>query len=491
MTANNSSASPRSATMPRSHEPMPALDGPLPKVRQIQRNIALQLLQISDQVLLICGVPGIGKSVFLYSLAQQPPETLLVHRATANEAMDATSLLAGFGASSQGSAEPLEALYAAARLGARPALLIDDAALLPDGTLAELLTLWQQAQAEGVPFSLVLAAGSDFEQRLDQLGVLQPNQLYAMELQPLSADQTLEYLSLRLAGGESLLEESKLRAIHVRSRGVPARIEQELDKLLGGSGGKGRSKRLQLPGGGRRISLIVIVAVSALALALLVALRYAERQATRPPALIAQQADTRPVARAPRSVPQPPERTDAAATARVPPEANLPVQPVVPAPVAEEAAPVPDSTATQEEPPRAAEEAEPVERVEPVPVEPEEAAANVAPPAPRETQPAAVAATPLRGNAWLRSRNPARFTIQLIAASDPAALEGFVRQHQLEAQAALLTVQRNQRDWHVVVLGDYPNRAAGRAALQRLPQNLREDGAWIRSFGELQQLAGD
>jgi DamX protein len=115
------------------------------------------------------------------------------------------------------------------------------------------------------------------------------------------------------------------------------------------------------------------------------------------------------------------------------------------------------------------------------------------PPAPLPETSAPEASAPakaaFRSNDWLHSRKPARFTIQLIAATDREALAEFIQQHGLNDQAALLTVKREGRDWYVVVLGDYPSRAAGRAALQNIPTALRRDGAWIRSFSELQQLA--
>jgi septal ring-binding cell division protein DamX len=154
---------------------------------------------------------------------------------------------------------------------------------------------------------------------------------------------------------------------------------------------------------------------------------------------------------------------------------------------------VPAAEAEPETPPVAALAAEPP--AEPPPTEAPAAVLEPQPaPAPaRQQKPAA--ATPAVAskfdNAWLRSRQASRFTIQLIAAQDAEALAGFIHQQGLAGRAKLLKVRRNGDDWYVVVLGDYPDRAAGREALQKIPPTLRRDGAWIRSFGELQQLIRD
>lgn len=508
MTAEDLSQATRSRAFLQHDEPMqrPAYSLPQPKVRQTQINVALQLLQNGDQVILLSGAEGMDKAGFLQSLAQQQPDSLQVHIATAAPGMDAAALLAGFAEGLPASADAYEILNAASRSGGRPTLLVDDdAALLPHETLADLLALWLRAHAEALPFSLLLSGKPGFERRLEQLGALQPSQLHRINLQAFTADQTLEYIELRLTGAETLLDANRLRAIHKRARGVPAAIDHELDKLLNGSGG-GRKMRssqslLRLVAE-RRSSLLVVAALLALAIVLLVALRYAEQQETPPPASRVEQLDpvpdlfAQPLEQQPFDEPLPHESMLAdestSATPLELPEQPEPMHPeeLLATPDVEE----PAAAASQEAP---VEEAMPIERLatpQPAPADPEPAEPKAETPPAGDAAPGhtdAVASTALRGNAWLHQQNPSRFTIQLIAASDAAALANFIRHQKLEDRAALLTVERNQSDWHVVVVGDYPNRAAGRAALRELPQVLRKDGAWIRSFGELQQSARD
>lgn len=499
MTAKDSSSLPRGDMIAQQAQTIQVQESTphLPRVRQTQLNIALHLLQTGDQIILVQGAAGMGKTSFLRALAQLQPDLLLIHRVSASATQDLTVLLTGFGAGPQAPVTPLEALRAVNRLGARPALLIDDADQLPDKALASVLALWRQAQAEEIPFSLALSAPPAAEQRLEQLGALQPNQLHSINLQRLTVDQTLDYLQQRLVGTTIQLPLNKLRAIHHRARGIPATIEQELEQLLGSrNSGQPQPAKVRLPAAGQRSTLLlVVIALMALVIGLLAALRYAEQPAEIP-APLAQplQRDSEPLPLISNVEPQQPA---AIAPPADPPPALAPLEALSePEPAEPEVLLIPSEPelsplAVDAQPPATAEpvaaevEAEPLvaapEATESIPSE-ADAAAPVVLPSP---------AVPLKDNAWLRSRNPARFTIQLIAANDATALADFIRQRQLEEQAALLTVERNRRDWHVVVLGDYPSRAAGRAALQRLPQALREDGAWIRSFGELQQQARD
>src|SRR5690606_9066162 len=70
----------------------PGRDLPLPKVRQIQRNIALQLLQVGEQVVLVSGMAGIGKTALLQSLAWHS-NGLRMRRVAASAGLDAGVLL--------------------------------------------------------------------------------------------------------------------------------------------------------------------------------------------------------------------------------------------------------------------------------------------------------------------------------------------------------------------------------------------------------------
>ncbi|HEX5514315.1 MAG TPA: AAA family ATPase [Gammaproteobacteria bacterium] len=457
-------------------------------VHRTQINIALQLLQTASQVVFVRGTEGVGKSAFLLGLLRQQPDGFRLNRVIAAGDTRLADLLAPFAATARlASVDPLEVLRSVARQGSRPVLLVDDADQLREDVLVEVSSLWSDARASGVPFGLVLAGSPDLDDLLATITPLHANRLHTINLHPFLERQTIDYLTRRLeaAGVLSmeLLSEADMRAIHAQAHGVPAKIDEHVRRLLHERITRARPSTTFKSGSaaaGRRTMAIVVTALLILVATLVGALQLTEWRQTEPsmPTVLASTAPpaTLPQEPEPAAAPAPEPQTDTSA--------EQPDQLAAPT--------VPAAEAEPETPPVAALAAEP-------PAEPPtEAPAAVLKPQPapaptRQQKPAA--ATPAVAskfdNAWLRSRQASRFTIQLIAAQDAEALAGFMHQQGLAGRAKLLKVRRNGDDWYVVVLGDYPDRAAGREALQKIPPTLRRDGAWIRSFGELQQLIRD
>lgn len=83
-------------------------------------------------------------------------------------------------------------------------------------------------------------------------------------------------------------------------------------------------------------------------------------------------------------------------------------------------------------------------------------------------------------HAWLARQDPARFTIQLAAASDLAAARSFVEQHQLDGAHFVRT-----RSFVVVLVGSFPSRAEAQRALPDLPDSVRGKTPWIRTIGSI------
>lgn len=86
---------------------------------------------------------------------------------------------------------------------------------------------------------------------------------------------------------------------------------------------------------------------------------------------------------------------------------------------------------------------------------------------------------------WSADRAGNHYTIQLIAGHEEQTLERFLNQHPLGNKAHVVQTRHGGRDWHVLITGDYPSRSAARNALNRLPQALRDNGIWVRSFASL------
>lgn len=106
--------------------------------------------------------------------------------------------------------------------------------------------------------------------------------------------------------------------------------------------------------------------------------------------------------------------------------------------------------------------------------------AEVAPP---PSPPAVVSrTTPSGGLAWLRSRHPGHYTLQLVGGRDRASVEKFVRVHKITQPYAVFERQLDGRPWFSLVVGDYPDRSTAVAARDRLPKGLVRSDVWPRTF---------
>jgi|GEM_PF-6718496 len=78
-------------------------------------------------------------------------------------------------------------------------------------------------------------------------------------------------------------------------------------------------------------------------------------------------------------------------------------------------------------------------------------------------------------------------TIQIIGALDKASLERYVAAQVNSDALRLVTILRDGNPWHIVVADHYPNNDQARQAIQRLPQNQVNAGPWIRKVTDLKQ----
>ncbi len=118
------------------------------------------------------------------------------------------------------------------------------------------------------------------------------------------------------------------------------------------------------------------------------------------------------------------------------------------------------------------------------------AAPSVTPPAaPTPAKAPTVSAAPvgLQGDAWLRGRNPKHLALQLLATADAAGPAQFAKRHAIPGPLASYTAVRDGKSLHILVQGDYADRASADAAIQRLPRAVRDGGPWPRSFASVQQ----
>jgi septal ring-binding cell division protein DamX len=92
------------------------------------------------------------------------------------------------------------------------------------------------------------------------------------------------------------------------------------------------------------------------------------------------------------------------------------------------------------------------------------------------------------GEAWLTSRSPDHYTLQLVGARERVSIEKFIRDHRITPPYAVFARELDGRPWYSLVVGDYPDRDAAIAARGRLPAALRAGDVWPRTFGSIEKI---
>jgi TPR repeat protein len=90
---------------------------------------------------------------------------------------------------------------------------------------------------------------------------------------------------------------------------------------------------------------------------------------------------------------------------------------------------------------------------------------------------------------WLRQREPDRYTIQVIALSQPEKLQAYIGAHEELAPFAIYGQTRYQKPVYVLLQGDYPDVGSARQAARDFPEDLQQrDKLWVRRFEMVQRL---
>lgn len=121
----------------------------------------------------------------------------------------------------------------------------------------------------------------------------------------------------------------------------------------------------------------------------------------------------------------------------------------------------------------------------PPPVTP---AVPVAPPvaAASETNPPPVTVSSLQEAAWIKARDPRRYTVQVYSGKEMNALrEISVTVATADPQAYFTTTSRSG-PWHSLVIGDYADSATAQAAAAKMTTRLPTIKPWVRRFDEVQ-----
>lgn len=158
-------------------------------------------------------------------------------------------------------------------------------------------------------------------------------------------------------------------------------------------------------------------------------------------------------------------------------------------PVPQEQKPQPERLAEPAAPPEVAAPVTPVEVPRQVEQAPRERATAVVPEpqVTRETPQKSLSRhSAFRDQSWLMARPAGRYTIQLLGSYNEQTARSLIDEQSAPDGFWYVKTLRKGQDWYVVLHGEFPNRAAARAAIDRLPTHLKKLQPWMRKFQEIQ-----
>lgn len=506
-------------------------------------NMLQHLTEYSSLLLMVTGERGVGKTSLLqHFTAEARPEWLLCP-IQAHTMMDADQLLyaiaqgLGLPAPPHDPGSLQEVLYQQLlRLREQnrvPILLIDDAHELPRDALQAVFHLADTEAGDGSLLRTILFCEPQIETMLEDPAItpLRERITHSLELPPLDAEQTVEYLRHRLgvAGyhGDLPFSERQLQQIYKTSGGRPEKINEAAHEILNQNpAGEGAGpaaaepvRRLKPMHAGLALLLLSLVGAGLLlqddinrlfeepaspsraassppppphpAPTAPLSPAQTPRQGPGPAAVAGQPQgrNPRPAAELPAAPAAPEPASDTVARNTAPASAAAPPSAPVPAPAtptASATAPGPAPAATR---PGAAPAASPSPQAavdNPTAADAEGAAPRAAAATPADEAPAG-----LWDTAWIQRRPPEHFTLQILASHSKRNIEAFVQQHGLGGKAVAFASQRNGAAFYALIIGDYPDRQHAERAIARLPASLRQLKPalkpWIRSFASIQQ----
>jgi DamX protein len=112
--------------------------------------------------------------------------------------------------------------------------------------------------------------------------------------------------------------------------------------------------------------------------------------------------------------------------------------------------------------------------------------APVAPSAEANSAPEPVVESELQEPAWLKTRNPKHYTVQLYSGKDIDALKEIAAASTSTEPQAYYSTGTRSGPWYSLVAGDYPDSASAQAAAAKLSVRSPALKPWVRRFDEIQ-----
>ncbi len=475
-----------------------------------QRLKVLQgLVQGADLFVLVIGEPGSGKTTLLQRYlvsADKQWQLARIH-------MDPETT------SSQSSKPPAQRTYPAyiSQGSANPIVIVDDAHRLPRQELDFLIHEALVPGSSNKIKRLVLFGESNLYTAVTELAEslsAQPafNKIY---LPGLTEAQTAEYLQHRLAvggyAGAIPFDPSSIHSIHRASGGYPGPINETAHQWLNDKYSAKMEGQNMLPilaGISRR--MLVWLAAGIIILLPAAFWFFSDRQPSTPKPLdqkltktvfrkkiVQPRLSAEPTASAKAAAVKTPEKQPAAIKTPQTEETKFTAEPSAPIITA---APEQEGPAALEPPTAVAQKTDSQPKIAPPPAakptpktdsQPTTARQPALKPAPRTPGPVTpkAAARQIHREQWLLSQDAESYTIQIIGVSNEKSMLDFINKNKLLKQNEIAYYEStfNGKPWYQALFGLYPTKQAARRAADKLPENIRRVGPWIRRLSAVQQ----
>ncbi|MDQ1362496.1 MAG: DamX protein [Pseudomonadota bacterium] len=451
-------------------------------------------MQFSDLVLIVEGEQGSGKTTLLRQLLQDnlPNLFLLPILPEPTDTLVQLQQKMTVHLKNQGSAnyldQDLKNLHVFDQF---PIAVIDDAHILSDTTLQELIRYRSQLKRDkDTSLKILLFANPGMAKTLEDISELQHNQLYVQQMPELNPKQVQAFIDHRLttAGyrGGALLPPETIQQIHKKSRGKPGQVMAMAALML--------EKHVRTLSQTGNHALKKILFITSMSLMIAGGMYFAMNRMPAPaPQTIANEPVTATVEPAPVAELPP-------AAANQPADTNTTEQNLPPATGEQEAEPpAPDvsmeTTSIAEHPAESTSTDAATSGIAPpataTTIDANTAATGIAqdaaptPVAETAQALAGLAALGVNDSAWLRQQNPAHWTLQLLASNEAGTLLKFAREHKLGSESAWYETRRHDQPWYVLVHRIYTSADIARKGLTRLPPDLQQGKPWVKSIASI------
>lgn len=467
-------------------------------------------LQFSDLLLILEGDSGSGKTTLFRQLLQGKAENLFLISLPASATFTLAQIQQTISThlEDQGDANYLdENLKRLQIFDQTPVLIIDDAHVLADTTIQELLRYQKQLESEHeVKLKILMFANKGMAKTITTISSLQHNQLYVQEMPSYTAEQIHGLLLQRLSSvnyqGKDYFSDDITQRIAKKSDGLPIKIMQQAVTQL-----ENITKRQNRPAFIPKkpttlFASLALIAFFAIAVFyFLPAEKSIEENDLTSTELNTEttfMADKTPTTETsfteePLTEMNSSTNTDIAELEAIDEPIDtetindrqiyIEEEPILAEnnnAVTEE--PVPADITEQIEPTIIAAAEEELIKPEPV-IEPK----IESKPAPLNNYLAKLNSLGLHDPNWVMQHDKSHWTLQIMGARLPISLYKFSKLHKLNQNSSWFKTELSGKPWYILVYGLYTNKDTARQALQNLPGGLKKSKPWIKNIGAIQK----